>query len=103
MPDLDRRIRLKIAADQFDVDSVAVDVDVWARRTDVVGEVAQDAQAGDRRLDVRTYSLRWRADLVETLTSRVSIVEGPTTYHVTGRRETGDRNRFVDLDVVAEA
>lgn len=81
---MDRRIDIQTATRSQDasgqeIETWSVLVTIWAERKDMR---ASERFAAEQRLAVRTciFRIRWRAGLTE----RMRVVDGETTYDVTG-------------------
>ena len=55
---------------------------------------------GVRFPSIRTFVVRWRADIAQAETSTLAVVDQGVAYNVTGLRDLdASRNRFLELDV----
>ena len=74
---------------------------VWAKRSDSQVD-RQDTSGSIRTINVRTFRLRWRADVVLFDPSLLVIQEDDRGYQVTDVTEPDPRNRWMDIEVSRE-
>lgn len=104
---LDRRITIeRDAGGAVDAFNAAAEdwqtlIEVWAGREDVKdGESVQAGQLGAFRMT--RFVIRSSA-VTRTVTPKDRVIHGGATFNILGVKESGGRNRFLELTTVREA
>lgn len=103
---LDRRIviqRMTVTPSAYNepIETWATHLTLWARKFDTsAGEAMRAAEVG-ASLTAR-FTVRNTAD-TSGITAKDRVVYDSKTYNITGVRETGGRNTFIEIDVAIRA
>ena len=109
MPELDRRITVRLSADvvnQFgESETVITDWPVWATRLDA-SVIDASTEGGEVTTSTRTFVVRWRREIAEALVSGLSVLEGAQTLNVLNvieqASERDERRKFLRIEATGE-